>query len=207
MNKRILLLSAFLLLFGIYINHFQVHKEVSPSSPLSEFPLYWKGWSGKDNFFNARILEKLKVSDYIMRDYTKGRERFSIYIGYYSKQTEDSQIHSPRHCLPGSGWFRVSQRERHILVDGEEVDFVEAVYAKGDYREMFIYWYRMKDRYITNEYLLKFYMILNSLKYRRNDAAFVRISAPVDGGISQTRKMLEQVIREFYPLLKRFTPS
>lgn len=207
MNNRILLLSVILLIFAIYINFFQIQKEISLKNPLHEFPLYWKGWVGKDSYFDEEILDKLKVDEYIMREYSNGKDRFSLYIGYYKKQTENSQIHSPKHCLPGSGWYKISQQVRSLMIGGEKINFVEAVYAKTDYKEMFIYWYKMKDKFITNEYILKLYMILNSLKYRRNDAAFVRISSPVQDNIDQTRKMLENVIKDFIPILKQFTPS
>ena len=29
---------------------------------------------------------------------------FTVYVGYYDSQTQGRTIHSPKNCLPGSGW-------------------------------------------------------------------------------------------------------
>ena len=34
----------------------------------------------------------------------RGGKGFSLYVGYYSSQTHGATIHSPKNCLPGSGW-------------------------------------------------------------------------------------------------------
>jgi EpsI family protein len=208
MNKRLLAVSVIIFIFALYLNLLPFHEVVPLKKTFTDFPLTWMGWSGKINYFNDSIMDKLKVSEYILRDYKKGDRRVTLYVGYYSTQREGAQIHSPRHCLPGSGWSIVSEKIREMDVqDAGRITFVESLYQKNDSKEVFVYWYRIKDTYITNEYILKLYMVLNSLKYRRNDAAFIRLSAPVTGSVEDAVYTVEEFMRDFLPVLKDYLPE
>ena len=208
MNKRMLIISAIIAAFALYQTLFPFHEAVPLKRSLSDFPLRWNGWVGGSHFFDDEILEKLRVSEYVLREYKNGHDSVVLYVGYYSTQREGAQIHSPKHCLPGGGWFKISENIRSIDVDPiGRVSLVEAVYQKGEAREVFIYWYKMKDAYITNEYILKLYMVLNSLLYRRNDAAFIRLSAPVTGTVEDTVHTIEGFMKDFLPALKDYLPE
>ena len=65
----------------------------------------------------------------------------------------------------------------------------------------------MKDAYITNEYFLKLYMILNSLRYSRNDAAFVRLLSVVTGETNDASLLIDNFKSDFLPLLKDYLPE
>jgi len=208
MNKRILIVSLIIFSFALYVNIFPFHEIVPPKKAFADFPLNWNGWTGKAYYFDDAVLDKLRVKEYILREYTKGSDRVTLYVGYYSMQKEGAQIHSPKHCLPGSGWLKLSESKRSLDIEGiGKVGFVEAVYQKGEEKEIFIYWYKMKNAYITNEYILKLYMIINSLRYGRNDAAFVRFSSPVTINEKDTIQLIEHVIKDFLPLLQDYLPD
>jgi EpsI family protein len=208
MNKRILIISVIILLFALYMNIFPFHEIVPLKKAFADFPINLNGWVGKVYYFDSTILDKLRVKEYMLREYKKSSDGFTLYVGYYGAQKEGAQIHSPKHCLPGGGWLKLSERKRSLDIDGVgKVNFVEATYQKSKNRELFIYWYKMKNVYITNEYVLKFYMILNSLRYRRNDAAFVRFSAPVTKDLKDTTYLVENAMRDFLPLLKEYLPE
>jgi EpsI family protein len=175
---------------------------------LDDFPLTWKGWVGKNYFFDDTILDKLRADEYTYREYKKGNNKFNVYIGYYGRQRKGVQIHSPKHCLPGGGWFKLFEKERVLdIEDTDRINFIEAVYQKGSEKELFVYWYKMKDVYITNDYILKLYMIFNSLKYRRNDAAFIRFSTPANNNVEDAEYLIDGAIRDFLPLMKDYLPE
>jgi EpsI family protein len=208
MNKRLLAISALIFLFALYLNIFPLREAIPLKKAFSDFPLSWDGWSGKAYQFDAVTLEQLRVNEYVLREYRRGGHSVTLYVGYYGTQRAGAQIHSPKHCLPGSGWSRISERIRTLTVpDVGKVSFVEAVYQKGDAKEVFIYWYQMKDTYITNDYALKMFMVVNSLRYRRNDAAFIRLSASVTGNREETITILEGFMKDFLPLLKDYLPE
>ncbi len=208
MNKRIAAAASFIILFALYIHLFPFNEVVPLKRPLEKFPVQWNGWTGRDFYFDDIILDKLRVSEYMMREYRKGNDKVSVYIGYYGMQKKGAQIHSPKNCLPGGGWFKLSENTRDAHIDGVgEVSYVEAVYQKNADKEVFIYWYKMKNTYITNEYLLKGYMILNSIRYRRNDAAFVRLSSVADGDADNGSESINNFMKDFLPLLKDYLPE
>ena len=109
--------------------------------------------------------------------------------------------------MPGSGWLKLYEKTRVLNINRENINIVEAVYQKGNDKIIFLYWYRMKDIYITNEYMLKYYMILHSLKYRRNDAAFIRFSSRITMGLEATMLFTENAVKEFLPLIEEYLPE
>jgi EpsI family protein len=44
-----------------------------------------------------------------------------------------------------------------------------------------LYWYQSAHRVIANEYLAKFALIFDSLRYRRSDEALIRVIVPISG--------------------------
>ena len=207
---RLLLTSAVFIVFALFIGSYQFQRDVPLKESFDTFPFEWKGWEGLDRPFTEEILENLGVTEYLSRDYRKGNEMVSLYVGYYSSQREGEQIHSPKHCLPGGGWFKLSERIRRVPVEGAgEVDLIEASYKKGNYHVVMLYWYHVKDRYVTNDYALKLSMIYNSLVHRRNDAAFVKFSVyyPEGGEMKEAVDRIEGFMGEFVPLLGDFMPE
>ncbi len=208
MNKRILAMSFMIVSLALYLNLYPVNTVVPLKKAFADFPLKWKAWEGREFHFDNVILDKLRVSEYIMREYRKGNGKVTLYIGYYDTQKEGAQIHSPKHCLPGGGWFKLFEEEKRLSGNQfNNVKFVSAIYKKGNEQEIFTYWYKMKNLYITNEYLLKFYMIINSLRYRRNDAAFIRFSAPVVTDTEEAALLIEEAMKDFLPLLNDYLPE
>jgi EpsI family protein len=83
---------------------------------------------------------------------------------------------------------------------------VRAVYQKGDSRELFLYWYQVRDHSLSDDYSLKLAEIVNSVLYRRRDATFIRVSVPVESDIDQATTRGEQFIRDFEPSFREFLP-
>jgi EpsI family protein len=208
MNKRIIIGSIIIFLFALYINVVSFHEVVPLKKTLDDFPLTWKGWEGNKNFFDADILDKLRADEYMSREYVKGTDRINLYVGYYGSQKAGAQIHSPKHCLPGSGWFKLYEKDKILDIENTgKINYIEALYQKDSEKALFIYWYKMKDVYVTNDYILKLYMIINSLKYRRNDAAFLRFSTPVVKDVEDAENVIESAMRDLLPLLKDYLPE
>jgi EpsI family protein len=177
--------------------------------PFSEFPERVQSWQmSKQSEFSANVLNVLKATDYLSRQYCDaGGKTVGLYIGYHGGGKDSGGIHSPKHCLPGSGWYEVSTRRGVLEIPGGTINLVRAVYQKGESRELFLYWFQVQDRSISDEYSLKMAEIMNSALYRRRDATFIRVSVPVDSDIDQAVKKGEQFIRDFEPQFREFLPS
>jgi EpsI family protein len=208
MNRNLVILAIVVAATALLVRFVPLHRDVPLRKPFGSFPLQVNGWSGKDFGFDEVILDKLKVSEYMSREYVKSPHRVGLYVGYYTAQKEGAQIHSPKHCLPGGGWRSVGETTRSESLPGfGQVRYVESVYQRGEDKQVFVYWYQMKDATVTGDYGLKLRMILNSLLYRRNDGAFIRLSAPVTGSVEDTVASLRGFMTEVLPPLRACLPE
>jgi EpsI family protein len=208
MNKRMLIISTIIFIFILSLKIFPFHETVPLKKPFTTFPLHWKGWIGEFYNLDDKTLDMLKMSEYVNITYKKGPYSMALYIGYYNSQRGGAQIHSPKLCLPASGWYKISENIKIKHIDGlGKINFVEGIYQKDNRKEVFFYWYKMKNVYITNEYKLRFYRFLNSIRYGRNDAAFIRISAPITYNVRETTDLIEDFMKDFLPLLKDYLPE
>ncbi len=51
--------------------------------------------------------------------------------------------------------------------------------ARGDEKSLVLYWYQTPKRVIANEFVAKFYTIIDGVRYHRSDTSLVRIVVPV----------------------------
>lgn len=205
---RFIIVYCLLAIVGLYIN---LHADVTvpTNKPFSEFPVQTGQWrmTGQSEFSES-VLNVLKPTDYIARQYAgSDASKVGLYIGYHGGGKDSGGIHSPKHCLPGSGWYEVSTRRDVLTVGNEKINLVRAVYQKGESREMFLYWFQVRDHSLSDEYSLKAAEIANSFFHRRRDSTFVRISVPFEADEARARAIGEQFIRDLQPVIRSFLPA
>lgn len=208
-KSRFIILYVFLAATGLYIN---LHADVTVpmNRPFAEFPTGVKEWrTVSREEFPESVLDVLKPTDYLSRVYAgSAGQPVQLYIGYHGGGKKGGEIHSPRHCLPGSGWYEASSKRTSLDIGGgRNVNLVEAVYQKGERKELFLYWFQVQDRTLTDEYALKRSQIVNSMLHRRRDASFVRISVPLEGRPEQCLAAGERFVRDFYPVIAEHLPK
>lgn len=202
-------LIVYLLLgFAAWFLHTHETVAVPVNKPLTDIPVQFEGWTmAGQSRFSPDVLRQLKPTDYLYRVYKdQAGNRAVIYLGYHSGGPDSGPIHSPKHCLPGSGWFELSQVKRTIRVAEKDVPVVEAVYQMGDQKELFIYFFQVKGQVLTNEYSLKLAEIVNSIVHNRRDSAFIRVSVPFQGDQAEIEAVAEQFLQQIYPHIAAVLP-
>lgn len=208
MNSRFFVVSLLLLLVAAYL---YLHRDMAMATnrPFSTFPVTMGAWrmSG-ESFMTGDVLDKLKPTDYLSRTYvdTTGA-RVTLYVGYHGGGEQSGEIHSPKHCLPGSGWHEVSSGKYRFESDGKALNMVKSIYQKGESKELFLYWFQVKGKTLNSEYALKLAEIVNSLLYKRRDAAFIRISVPFEGDEKEAVRLGESFVKDVYPVIKEYLPG
>lgn len=209
MNSMVRFISVYVLFAaaGLIIT-FHQDTIVPINKPFSEFPTEVNSWKLLNRSeFSAQVLNVLKASDYLSSQFIGADGKsVGLYIGYHSGGKDSGGIHSPKHCLPGSGWYEVSSNKNILTTQNGTINLVRAVYQKGDSKELFLYWFQVRDRSISNEYSLKIAEIMNSALYRRRDSSFIRVSVPVESDIEHAITKGERFIRDFEPQFKAFLP-
>jgi len=203
-----IIVCLLLLVSGLYLN---LHSDISVPMKKSfdQFPASISSWHMVgETYLSDNVQKVLKATDTLSRQYAQADgKRVSLYIGYHGGGKGSGGIHSPKHCLPGSGWYEVSTRKTELDLAGERIDLVQAVYQKGESREMFLYWFQARNKTMNDEYSLKMAEITNSMLYRRRDTAFVRISVPFETDEKAALALGESFVRDMYPAIQGFLPG
>lgn len=192
---------------------------------FAEFPLELGTFVGKDQGLDEKVLELLNLSDYLMRVYApKPSERAVagafegqlhqeaapvwLYVGYYGSQRTGATYHSPKNCLPGSGWvFRSSGPVKGIIPGRPDAAVNRVVIEKGFDKQLILYWYQDRGRVIASEYAAKGYLILDATIRNRTDGALVRISTPVVGDEEAAFRHAVAFVQEAWPHLGEHLPG
>jgi exosortase D (VPLPA-CTERM-specific) len=180
---------------------------------LAEFPLTIAGWNGKTGTVEDNILESLKTEDYLISDFVnQDGEVINLWIAYYADQAAGSAAHSPRACIPGGGWLIKDLSNRFIdgiQVDGRPLEVNRLLIKKGDYTQIVYYWFKQRQRNITSEWLVKWFLFWDGMTRNRTDGALVRLTAFVMPGQDQAEadRRLVEFAEEVVPLLNEYIPD
>jgi EpsI family protein len=182
-----------------------------PRLPLKQFPAQLGGWTGTDVAIDKDVLEILGPGDFLVRIY-QNKERtpyVDLFIAYFRSQRAGDTIHSPQHCLPGSGWEPIENQRITLSMPGHQ-SFPANRYliAKGDSRQLVLYWFWAHNRGVASEYWAKFYLVTDSIKMNRSDGALVRITTPMVPGetVDAAQQRILPFAGEVMPLLDSYIP-
>jgi EpsI family protein len=153
---------------------------LEPVAPLASIPASIGPYDGRDLTVSDAELAVAGVSEYLMREFARdSSESFSVYVGYYPYQTRGRSIHSPKNCLPGSGWEAFDTGVESVLVGGQRYTVNRYLLANGDARALVYYWYQGRGRVAANEYAVKWDLLRDAALYGRSEEALVRIVIPL----------------------------
>lgn len=191
--------------------HAMSHGEANVSrQSLSLLPYAIGNWSGSEVPLDAETLKVVGVTDYANREYLSPTELpIQLYVGYYASQRTGDTIHSPKNCLPGSGWDPIFAGYATVPVeDDTTIKVNKYVIAQGLDKQLVFYWYQGRGRVIASEYWGKFWMIHDAIARNRTDGALVRVITPIQqGDVAQAQERLEKFTRILFPTLSKFIPN
>jgi len=209
-KKEFWIVLILFVLTGILINILRYSRVESKILPLfSSLPLQLGDWDGQEYFFSDETNQVLKADTYAFRKYTscEGQELW-LFVAYFKSQKYGSQIHSPKNCLPGSGWKIMSRKKILIKTDtSSDLKVNKLLISDKLFREVMYYWFQTRSGIITSELGLKLDLVLNSLKRAPTDAAFIRINLPLNQlSEKEAQLVLEDFLKAFLPKIKEILP-
>lgn len=211
-NLHFWLLLLILLAGGALIHWREATGEIRPDRKvLKDFPAKIGDWRqfGADQRFETEVETVLGANDYLMREYSSSSGKgANLYIGYYETQRTGATYHSPRNCLPGSGWTLTEGELVEIGLPGGE-KFLANTYIieNSRYRALMIYWYQGRGRYTANEYKDKFFTVLDSISRRRSDGAMVRIITSIETSEQEALETAKNLSSAAAANLSEFVPN
>lgn len=209
MTARMLVVGVVLLLSSWAVRAVGHGAPVELRQPFSQFPDRLDTWRGENLRFSARVEDKLGVADYVSKIYRAGSKTFAhFYVGFYPSQRHGEMIHSPKNCLPGNGWY-IAKRDTTVVDISPYPPFTVNSYIveNGIDRQLVVYWYQQSGgRIVTNEYIGRVYLVLDSLTKNRSDAALIRVSVPFEEDPAAAARTALDFLQAAYPALMRFLP-
>ena len=177
--------------------------------PLHDLPYALGPWTGEEQPLQDRVVQVAGVSDYTNRIYSQPAETpVQLYVGYYASQRTGDTIHSPKNCLPGSGWDPIQSGYATILVPGgHNIVVNQYVIQRDQNKQLVFYWYQGRGRVIASEYKGKFWMVADAIRRNRTDGALVRVVTPMNDGEDRARIRLVGFTQTLFPSLDELIPN
>lgn len=136
-------------------------------------------WRGNDDgTLDPETAAQLGADAYLTRTYSAAAgSDVALYVAYYGSQRPGVSIHSPLHCLPGTGWEPIDDATLPIAAGAVR----RVTMQKNLDRVVVIYWYQMQGRAVASEVRSKVYGLFDRIRTGRSEAALVRLAVPITG--------------------------
>jgi EpsI family protein len=182
-KRATLVLSALFLVQGAAFYGIAGRVETLPSPPpLARFPSVIGEWHMlRDGVIEQDERDVLRADDYLTRQYAAlGGKEASLFVAFFRSQRAGQTPHSPKNCLPGSGWtWSISDTIRaNIRGRAQPIEINRYIVSKDAERAVVLYWYQSRDRVVASEYRAAAFTAWDALRYNRTDTELVRVVTP-----------------------------
>ncbi len=214
MSRPVAWLPALLMGVGAL---FTVGVNLQRALPLREplaaaVPVELAGGTGTDAALSDDEARVAGVTTYLLRNFeprdTAGAFLpFSVYVGYYDSQTQGRTIHSPKNCLPGSGWEALASTQVDLDTPAGPVRVNRYLLQNKAAQALVLYWYQGRGRVESNEYVVKWDLLRDAALKQRSEEALVRVVVPVTDGEEHAFRVAAQAASLLVPAVYRALPS
>jgi len=152
-----------------------------PAAPLTSVMPEVSGYTTVEQTFGEQERRVAGMTDYVARAYRRdSKVAFTTLVSYYDRQVQGRTIHSPRNCLPGSGWEILKPGRRQIVVDASPHVVNGYLLKNGSNVALTYYWYQGRGRVAADEYVVKWNLLRDAAIFGRTEEALVRVIVPVE---------------------------
>ncbi|MGD0130969.1 MAG: exosortase C-terminal domain/associated protein EpsI [Bryobacteraceae bacterium] len=183
-NRTPFILSALLAFQGAAFYGISGRAELIPvSKPLGEFPAVIGPWRMvREGVIEQEEKDVLRADDYLTRQYRASPDKTAgLFVAYFRSQRAGQTPHSPKNCLPGSGWTWTVSDTISVGIAGRArpIEINRYIVSKGDDHAVVLYWYQSRDRVVASEVRATIFTAWDALRYNRTDTELVRVVTPV----------------------------
>jgi EpsI family protein len=208
-NKFIRVLTLVLIIQAALFYSASSGESAHFAPPLAVFPTVLGSWHEvQEGVIEKEELDVLKADDVLTRFYGGPIGGANLFIAYFKTQRTGQSPHSPKNCLPGSGWQQTESGRADVDTPAGTIHINRYLVAKGDNQSLVYYWYQSQGRVIADEFAAKFYLVEDSIRKHRSDTSLVRVVVGVaPGHLDVAEKAGLDFVRTVYPAVKHYLPE
>jgi EpsI family protein len=208
----VIILSVVLIAQACLLYGFARGEAIPLSRPLDGFPQQVGDWHmTAQGVMEPEVQAVLRADDYLNRYYEDGSGRkANFYVAYWRSQRAGQTPHSPKNCLPGSGWIWTVSDTIAIDVPGrtQPIGVNRYIVSKGEYKSVVLYWYQSRDRVVASEYKAAVFSVADALRYNHTDTSLVRIVVGVGPqGEKAANETATDMVKAFFATLRQYFPA
>ena len=224
-DRRTILVPVFLLAQAVLV-HWAAGRERVPAPPaLGSFPSEFADWRQlREDPIAADVAGELRADQVLSRTYVNTsldtsmlhstmlhsttRPAVGLFVAWFQSQRAGaSQPHSPKVCLPASGWIPAVTGEITLDTAAGAITVNRYIVVNHEQRDVVLYWYQGPRRVTAGEWAAKFWLVADALRDQRTDTALVRVVAQSgEGGDQAATAAATGFARSLYPLLRENLP-
>jgi EpsI family protein len=207
-NKFIRILTLVLVVQAVLFYSASRGEAAHDGPPLLAFPTVVGPWhETQEGVVDKETEDILKADDLLTREYAGPEGAANLFVAYFKTQRTGQSPHSPKNCLPGSGWQQTESGKVDVNTSEGTIHINRYLVAKGQNQSLVYYWYQSQGRVIADEFAAKFYLIEDSIRKHRSDTSLVRVVVGVvPNHTEEADKAGLDFVKTVYPLVKNFLP-
>jgi EpsI family protein len=209
-SPAVLAASILLLVQGALLYSAIRPEAIVPGPPLAQVPLVLGDWKFlQEGVIDKESLDVLNADDILNRAYSRGSQGAYLFVAAFRSQRNGKAPHSPKNCLPGSGWTPLNSGEMTVDTGAHgPITVNRYVVTHGDERSLVLYWYQSRDRAIANEYKAKFWVMADAVRLNRTDTALIRVVVPIANRDEDAAvRTATDFVKAFYGTLRQYLPA
>ncbi len=211
-SRAALILSAFLIVQGSLFYGYSRGETPPVARSLETFPTDLGKWRMiQQGVMEPEIKDVLRADDYVTRDYAASNSQVAnLFVAFFKTQRAGQTPHSPKNCLPGSGWVWTVSDTIPVTVTGREtpIEINRYVIAKGEDKAVVLYWYQSRDRVVAKEYQAAAYVAWDALRFNRTDTSIVKVTVRIVNNQEEAATQTGiDFIQSFFATLRQYFPA
>jgi EpsI family protein len=210
-NSLFFIMACLTLLFMLSYTKTLNKEEIIPIvQPIDNMPNAIGDYLGENDTPKYDDSNYRASDEKLLRVYTKKGigTSITVFVGYWETQNKYKKIGPPRYT--GKDWGYTDIRTKIIdNKQGQDITMQVFMKEKGSKKILFYYCYMVDRETVSNEYKYRFIRMVNSLFYKRNNAALVTVSIPItpDFPVEAAEPYIEDFIKDFLPIVKEYVPK
>ena len=209
-DRRVRTASTLLLLHAVALYSSSRPETLPVVAALQQFPSQIGAWAmDTDLSMEKEVFDRLHPDDYLIRSYVNPANMMpvNVFVAYFRTQRTGHMPHSPKNCLPGSGWVPRSADVIDLPVQSGQLRINRNIVQRGETQALVLYWYQNWNRVDFSEYAARVHLFADSIRYNRTDTALVRVTVPIVGDEPAANATASEFARLMYGQMRKQFPA